>query len=72
MILKIAGHFGWEAKPGHVEQLLSVVDEMPDKEDKTKFVRAVVPGDHRRKLAPETIQKLDNQLKQSLQTFDYA
>lgn len=71
MIHKILHHFGWEAKLGQIEQILAVVDEIPDKEDKTKFVRAVVPGDHRRKLSPETIRKLNNRMEQVLHTFDY-
>jgi hypothetical protein len=72
LISKILKHFEWESKPGQIDQILNALDEVPGTEDKTKFVRAVVPGDHRRKLKPETIRKLDNRLAKVLSTFDYA
>jgi hypothetical protein len=71
MLGKVVKHFDWEAKPGQVEQLLTLIDQVPTSEDKTKFVRNVVPGDHRRKLLPETIRKLDNKLADVMTRFDY-
>lgn len=71
LIHKILLHFGWQCAPGHVEGLLKAVDSVPDAEDKQRFVRRVIPGDHRNKLQPETIRKLNNQMREVLHTFDY-
>jgi hypothetical protein len=71
MIGKILDHFGWTMKRGQIERLMGVVDQVPTSDDKTKFIRNVVPGDHRRKLKEETIQKLDNRLSAVLSRFDY-
>lgn len=47
MIHKILQHFEWSCPPGAIEGLLQHVDVVPDSEDKTRFVRCVIPGDHR-------------------------
>ena len=71
MIHNIVDHFGLKITKGAVETLMGQVDIVPGSEDAKKFVRNVVPGDHRRKLKPETIEKLDNKLKASLKLYDY-
>jgi hypothetical protein len=71
MIAKIARHFGLPLAPEAVERLLAKVDIVPAGEDMRKFVRAVIPGDHRRKLRPETIDRLDQILRESLALYDY-
>ena len=71
LIHKILNHFEWNCAPGHVETLLKNIDEVPNSEDKQRFVRRVIPGDHRNKLTPEAIRKLNNRLKDVLQVFDY-
>jgi hypothetical protein len=50
---------------------MEMVDQVPQSEDKMKFVRKAVPGDHREKLQPETIKRLNNQLRSVLETYDY-
>jgi hypothetical protein len=72
MILKIVDHFELKINKGAIETLLGQVDVVPGSEDAKKFVRNVIPGDHRRKLTPETIDKLDRKLQNSLKAFDYA
>jgi hypothetical protein len=71
MIHKILNHFEWSCAPGQVEALLKIVDEVPDSEDKQRFVRRVVPGDHRAKLSPEAIRRLNNLLRESMRLYDY-
>jgi hypothetical protein len=71
MIYKILQHFDWTAMPGQIEGLLKLVDEVPATEDKTRFVRRVIPGDHRSKLKPETIARLNRQLRECMHLFDY-
>jgi hypothetical protein len=44
----------------------------PEREDVTAKRRQVTPGDHRRKLAPETIAALDEVLAPELAAFGYA
>ncbi len=71
LIHKIMRHFDWTCPPGQVETLLKQVDEMPATEDQERFVRRVIPGDHRTKLSPEAIRKLNNLLREALHHFDY-
>jgi len=71
MIAKIGQHFGLPLTPEATERLLAKVDIVPQGEDMRKFVRAVIPGDHRRKLRPDTIARLDQILAASLGLYDY-
>lgn len=71
LINKIVNHFEWTCPPGQVEALLKIVDMVPESEDKQRFVRRVIPGDHRNKLSPESIRRLNNILRESLRLYDY-
>jgi hypothetical protein len=71
MIRKILQHFGWSVAPGPLARLLADVDVVPEVEDKTRFVRKAVPGDHNAKLAPETIRRLNHRLADVIEAFDY-
>jgi Sulfotransferase domain len=64
-------HFGWNITEKFLDHILSWADVFPETEDKTAFVRKVVPGDHREKLSPETISKLNRILKPSMDLFGY-
>jgi hypothetical protein len=44
----------------------------PEKEDPSSHLRQVTPGDHRRKLKPETIARLNDELSDVLTGFEYA
>ncbi|MCU0945280.1 MAG: sulfotransferase [Rubritepida sp.] len=72
MLARILAHFGWEFAPAEFEALLAEVDEIPTEEDPRRFVRRVVPGDHREKLSPETIARLETGLAASMRAFGYA
>lgn len=71
LINKILQHFDWSCHPGQIENILKQVDDVPENEDKQRFVRKVIPGDHRSKLKPETIRELDGRLREVLHVFDY-
>ncbi len=71
MIAKILGHFGWTMEAPQITRLLADIDVVPDTEDKTRFVRKAVPGDHAAKLKPETIRRLNNKLAEVLTLYDY-
>lgn len=71
LVHKVLKHFGWTLAAGQVDTLMEMVDQVPQSEDKQRFVRKAVPGDHREKLTPDTIKRLNNQLKSVLATYDY-
>ena len=71
LIHKILGHYGWTCMPAQVEGLLKIVDTVPESEDVQRFIRRVIPGDHRNKLGPETIRRLNNIMRESMAMFDY-
>lgn len=69
---KIVSHFGWKCNPPQMERLLQQLDKIPDNEDDKKFVRRVIPGDHRRKLNEPTIKRISNITKEALAVYDYC
>ena len=71
MIGKILTHFGWTLEAPQINRLLSDIDIVPDSEDKTRFVRKAIPGDHNAKLKTETIRRLNNKLAEVLTLYDY-
>lgn len=71
MIGKILAHFGWTIEPGSLARLLDDIDVVPAAEEKTRFIRRVIPGDHTAKLRPETICGLNRKLSDVLATYDY-
>lgn len=72
LVARVARHFGWRAPPGPVEKLMAEVDAIPATEDPDRFVRQALPGDHRRKLQPETLRALDRRLAPTLERWGYA
>ena len=48
------------------------VDVIPSKERSDEFVRRVIPGDHRDKLTPTTIDLLNHHFADFLTTFGYC
>ena len=47
-------------------------DVVPDVEDETKHIRRVIPGDHKNKLKPETIEQLNIIFADMLKRFNYV
>jgi hypothetical protein len=54
-----------------LDSILTAVDVVPSEECPTTFVRRVVPGDHREKLAPGTIEELNSRFGDFLHSFGY-
>ena len=71
MIAKILDHFGWTVELPRLGKLLEEIDVVPDTEDKSRFVRKVVPGDHIAKLKPETVRRLNKRLDEVMRLYDY-
>ena len=71
LIALVAERFGWRASPELVARILAWADSRPDVEDPKAFVRRVTPGDHKEKLKPETIARLNEILAPTLELFDY-
>lgn len=72
LVLALAQHFRWEAPSSLVAEIAQTVDVRPSAEDPTAFVRQVLPGDHRTKLRPATIERLDWVLTDVMRPFGYA
>lgn len=71
LVMKILQHFGLTLHRDLVEVLVGQVEKigLPDAAADTPGL--VLPGDHRRKLARETIAKLDRRLESALKLYDY-
>jgi hypothetical protein len=67
----ICSHFGFEVRPAALERIADSIDSRPENEDIHAHVRQVNPGDHRRKLKPETIERMNEILADVLVAYDY-
>ena len=68
---KVMRHFGWDVAPQALEKFMIEIDQVPDSEDKMRFVRKAVPGDHIVKLKAETVRRLNNRLSDVMAIYDY-
>jgi len=68
----ICTHFHWPIDEVLIGQILSWADVIPTEERPAEFVRRVLPGDHKNKLSPDVIARIDDILGDSLQVFGYA
>lgn len=66
-------HCQWETSDALKSQILSEAQRTrnPRKEDVSNHRRQVTPGDYERKLKPETIEYLNEQLSEALSEFNY-
>ena len=67
----IFSHFNLAVSPVIVERVARAHDIRPSSEDPTKHIRQGTPGDHRKKLRPETIAKLNDHFRDVCQGFGY-
>lgn len=72
LVDKITDTFGWTIGEDQARQMASSADIRPEKEDPRAFVRRVTPGDHREKLRPETIEKLNVMVGPVMELFGYT
>ena len=70
-IRDMAAHFGWQAPDALVDAIVAKRDIRPAEERPTEFVRKVDPGDHREKLSPEGIARLNAMLSPTWRQLGY-
>lgn len=72
LIETIARAFNWSIDEELIGKILAWADVRPETENPKAFVRKVTPGDHRGKLRPETIAKLNSELAATMELFGYV
>ena len=69
----IVEHFGWDpGSPAFMNGMMSWADVVPTEEQPDKFIRRVLPGDHKEKLSPAAIAKLNMRLAGAMGLFGYG
>jgi hypothetical protein len=71
LIGELCSHFAWSISDRLVDQILGWADVIPAAERPTEFVRKVLPGDHRDKLRPATIEQLNGILHAEMELYGY-
>jgi hypothetical protein len=68
---RIAEHLGWEIDAAELRSIAAVHDVFPEGDRPGEFVRQVLPGDHARKLRPDTVEALDIVLRDVMRAYGY-
>jgi hypothetical protein len=68
----ISDWFLLDVPPDRLRPLVASQERVPETDQPDSHIRQVHPGDHRRKLRPETVTALDGILVDFLNTFGYA
>lgn len=69
----IAEHFGWSAgSQAFQDGMMGWADVVPEAERPNEFIRRVRPGDHREKLGPVVIERLNVALAPAMRLFGYS
>ena len=72
LLTEICAHFGWRPPVEKLHAIAAEFDEFPTEENPEKFVRSVLPGDHKRKLSPATIALIERRMNDVATAFGYA
>lgn len=64
-------HFGMDVPIKRIGAIAAEMSRIPDEENVLAHVRQVSPGDHRRKLKPETIERLNEAFLPALTRYGY-
>jgi hypothetical protein len=73
-ISKIAEHLSIDLDEKEKKQFMEISDDnidIPEREDQKKHIRQKKPGDHKRKLKPETIEVLNSEFGAVLKALQY-
>ena len=70
-LAEIFRHFGLDIRPGVVTEVAREFDVRPEAEQRGKHIRKGTPGDHRDKLRPETIERLNDLFAPACAEFGY-
>ncbi|PRY20243.1 sulfotransferase domain-containing protein [Aliiruegeria haliotis] len=68
---EVFDHLGLDVDQEIINRVAEKADIRPEKEDPTKHIRKGTPGDHREKLQPETIGKLNDLFRETGAFFGY-
>jgi hypothetical protein len=68
----VSAHLGLDSNPTLLRQIEKEADFSVGSEDKFSHRRQVTPGDHKRKLRPETIQAVTQAFAPALKTLGYS
>ncbi|HYV61458.1 MAG TPA: hypothetical protein VE958_02220 [Bryobacteraceae bacterium] len=68
----LCSQFGLDVRQANRKRIALAIDRRPEREDIYAHIRQVVPGDHRRKLKPSTIEQLNHGLADILCKYGYA
>ena len=63
--------FDWPVPNSTINDIADRNDVIPSSEDQAKHIRQATPGDYKRKLQPETIERLTEMLAKELDYFGY-
>lgn len=69
---KIIKHAGFTPTPEAVTRYIGSAPRPKKSENPDRHIRQITPGDHRRKLRPETINELNLRFADSLKAFGYS
>ena len=63
--------FEWDVSPAQLDRIADKHDVLPAVEKVRRHIRQAAPGDHARKLKPETIERLTHHFREELALFGY-
>ncbi len=69
---EILDHMSMNLPAESKEKILLKWDILPSKEDTSKHIRKVIPGDHKEKLQPATIEKMNDYFSEILDCWNYS
>lgn len=72
LLADLCSHFGIKTPRPRLERIAHSIDQRPAAEDVSAHIRQVTPGDHKKKLKPETIEELNVLLADILSKYGYA
>jgi hypothetical protein len=69
----IARHFGWPLPDDNLlDGMMGWADVVPEDEQPERFIRKVWPGDHKVKLGPDVVDRLNDILAPAMRLFAYV
>jgi sulfotransferase family protein len=68
---EVCDHFGWNCSEKAIQRAVAPFDVFPEEERQDRHVRQVHPGNYKRRLKPETVEKLNEVFREELEFFDY-
>ena len=71
-IQSMVTYLSLEAAPAMLDRIVERNDVIPQTEQNDSHIRRVSPGDHKEKLAPETIERLNSEFAPILNRYGYV